>query len=460
MKLTPLLLAATLAANAALVVVYLNRSASPSLTASAANSKASSPNSKSSQTLSPSNGETPNPKSTASALAADGKAWSTLDSADLHALAARLRAAGFPPSIVRAVIGARVTASLRPRLQELLADTEEKPFWATERDFTGGLSAKTLAAMRESGRESTRLLRDALGDDPTAAAQNAGDYQIRRYGDLPREKIDQLQRVEEDYNELRNQVRAATNGVTLPEDREKLALLETEKRADLAKILSPQELEDFLVRSSTTTTRLRTALTAMNATEAEFRAIYQAQSAYDEKYNSPGLGITYSGSDQMKDRQADQARATEQIKLALGDQRFAEYTRNSDREFQTISRVAQQANLPATAAVQVYDLRENLSKESNRIFADTALTVDQKRTALQSLAQNTRAQITTTLGVDAGRSYLQVAANWLDRVERGGAVTFTPGGGTSSRSLPPSRPPGAAAPNPGAPVPATIIRGP
>ena len=102
--------------------------------------------------------------------------------------------------------------------------------------------------MRESSREYTRLLKDALGDDPAAADQNVGDYQSRRYGDLPREKIDQLQRIEEDYNELRNQVNTAAKGLILPEDREKLALLETEKRADFAKILSPQELEDFLIR--------------------------------------------------------------------------------------------------------------------------------------------------------------------------------------------------------------------
>lgn len=450
MKLSALLLAATLAANAALLAVYFNRSASSSPSEGAASTGSSSAATATNGTRGGSAAKNGAIASSASSTE-ESQAWSTLASTDLRTLVARLRAAGFPPSVVRAVVSAQISAKMRPRMEELMAGTtDEKPFWATSGNFSfqSSLSAKTLAALRESSREYSQLLKEALGDEPSAD-QNAVN---RRYGKISAEKIEQVQRVESDYNDLRNEVSTAAKGLMLPEDREKLALLEKEKRADLAKILSPEELDDFLVRSSNTTNRLRTALTAMNATEDEFRAIYQAQSAYDEKYNNnfAAVGITFNNADAMKERQAAQAQVNEQLKLALGDQRFAEYTRSTDREFQTITRIAQQANLPAAAAVQVYDLRDTLSKESNRIFADNALTVDQKRAALQSLAQNTRAQITSTLGSDAGRTYLQVAATWLDRVERGGAVTFNPGGGTSTRNLPIARPPGAA-PNPGAP---------
>ena len=129
-----------------------------------------------------------------------------------------------------------------------------------------------------------------------------------------------------------------------------------------------------------------------------------------------------------------------QLTATLGEARYVEYARASDREYQTITRLAQQANLPATVAVQTYDLRAQASKESNRIFSDTALSTDQKRAALQTLAQSTRTQLSATLGAEVGGTYLKVAESWLSRIERGSAVTFTEGGGTSSRSLPTVRP--------------------
>lgn len=445
MKLPVLLLAGTLAANAALLAVYLRRpaSAADSAPRSAVTSAASTKT------------NTAAPKSAAAATTAtptsegiDPKAWSTLESTDLKTLALRLRAAGFPTSVVNAVIRARISETIRPRMQALIASAPETPFWTTDRNinvaFNGQTDPKTLAAIRDLNRESSELFKAAVGIDTLAAEMTANPYAQRRYGNIPSEKIDQLQRIETDYNELRNEVNNSTKGIMLPEDREKIALLEKEKRADLAKVLSPEQLDDFLVRGSMTTTRLRAALTSMNATEEEFRAIYQAQVGFDDKYLNYNVGITYSNADTMRDRQADQAKVAEQIKLALGEQRFAEYTRSSDREFQTISRIAQQANLPTTAAIQAYDLRDNVSKESNRIFADTTLNNDQKRTALQTLAQNTRTQLTSTLGDSGARSYLQTAT-WLTRVENGAAVTFNPGGGTSTRSLPPPPRPGAPA---------------
>ena len=442
MKLAPFLFAATVAANVALVAAYFHGSSSVSDSSPAATA-ANSP------IAAPPAGATAG----APSVAAETKLWASLNPGDFRALATRLRAAGFPPSVVRAVLTAQINASLRPRLQQLISTIEDNPFWSTDPGM-GAVDPKARAASRELSAEHNRLLKEALGADFLADLPETSEPLRRRYGDLPREKIEKLERVEQDYGELQAEMTAAARGLMLPEDREKLALLEKEKRADLAAVLSPRELEDFLMRSSSTTARLRAALTSLNASEAEFRAIYQAQSAFDEKFNSRGIvGLAYRNADIMKEQQAAQAQANDQIKLALGDQRFAEYLRSGDREFQSISRFAQQAGLPATVAVQTYDLRENLSKESNRIAADPALTLEEKRTALQSLAQATRAQITTTLGAEAGRGYLQLAERWLSSLERGSSVTFTPGGMTTRDvSLP--RPPGAA---PGRPATTTRV---
>lgn len=452
MKLPALILAGSLAANAALVAVYLNRS-SASSALPPATSGATPPRPSVIAAVSPI--DPPVEQSSASAATAssvDPKTWAGLNPGDLRGLVARLRAAGFPPSTIRAIVSAQVTEQTRSKYLELSAQLETKPFWATDGSNYGLNDPKSIALFRELGREHNRMIKDALGPDFPTNDDEIGDYQRRRYGNLPKDKTDQLQRISEDYDDLRQQATTAARGLMLPEDREKLALLEKEKRADLAQLLSPQEMEDYLMRTSNTTMQLRTALTAFNASEAEFRAIYQVKQAFDEKYSNRA----FYDAEAMKERTAAQAQVAEQLKASLGEARYAEYARTSDRGFQAINRIAQQANLPPATAIQAYDLRTNASKESNRIYADTALSTDQKRAALASLAQNTRTQLGTTLGAEAGGTYLKIAEDWLGRIERGGAVTFTEGGGTSSRTLPTTR---TAAPNPTNPTgaPTTVV---
>lgn len=447
MKLSTLLVAGSLALNAALLAVYVSRSHSAS----------SAPDRETGGTNAPSGGSAATAAPQKSPPGAAGKAlpgaapaketWTKLNTGDLRALAARLRAAGFPPAVVRSVIAAQVNESFKGRREQLVPVNQDKPFWETNPGgmFGSGYDAKYYAALRDLGREQGKIMKEILGEDANPAGTPGSEYQRRRFGDLPQDKIDQLQRLDQDYNDLRNEVQTASRGIMLPEDREKLAVLEQEKRADLAKLLSPREMEDYLTRTSTTTTRLRTALTAMNATEPEFRAIYQAQSAYDEKYNSPSFGFSYTGPDAMKERQAAQAQVSEQIKAALGEPRYAEYTRANDREFQQLNRLAQQSSLPENAALQAYNVRETTLKESNRIYDDASLPPEQKRAALQALGQTARAELTTVLGADVGSRYLQVANRWLSGLERGAAVTFTDNS-MSTRVVPAPRP----VPNPGA----------
>lgn len=452
MKLPALLLAGSLAANAVLVAVYINDTSTPTEPTTKGAGSPPAPEAPP-RAASPTSATTRDSATAPGTAAADPKTWAHLYTADLRTLSARLRAAGFPPATIRTIIAAQVADQLRPRAKELADGLEVKPFWETNRGF--GYDPKFSLTMRELGRESDRLIKEALGPDFPADDSELSEFQRRQYGNLPKEKVDQLKRVADDYNEMRVQTMNAARGLMLPEDREKLAILEKERRADLAQLLSPQEMEDYLMRTSLTTSQLRGALTTMNASEGEFRAIFQAKQAYEDKYGFQSTGGGMMGPDQIKERTAAQKQVTEQIKAALGEQRYVEYARAADGEFQSITRLVQQANLPGSAAVQAYDLRANASKESYRIFADAALSNEQKRAALQTLAQTTRSQLTAALGADAGGSYLKVAAPWLSSIERGGAVTFNENGGSTTYNLSTQRPTGAA--SPGSPAPAVPV---
>ena len=278
-----------------------------------------------------------------------------------------------------------------------------------------------IRALDERSKSTRELLRDV-------ASLDTGDLTVeqrRQYGPLPPAKIKQAERIIADYAEMERAARAAMNGVILPEDREKLSLLEREKRADLAALLTPQELEDYDVRNSAITSRLRPTLALFKVTEAEFREIYQVQQAFTDRVDLVTSRLARMTVDErtafMQQRPIAQAELDAQMRAALGDRRFVEFVRSGDRDYQQLVRLAERENLPAQTATRVYDYRDQVVPESIRISNDSSLSQDQKMAALQSLVQNARAQLVTMLGQTAGESYAK-SATWLGNIERNAAM--------------------------------------
>jgi hypothetical protein len=441
MKLLPVLLASTVVANVVLIGAFVTR---PSLAPPSVRDFFSRRGS-SDQTEKSGTATAPRPKA-AMKEATQSQLWTALHSMDLKTLVDKLRAAGFPPSVVRAIVDAEIEARFAPRIQAIKQSVESVPFW---RSAPGSLygNSKMYAELSQVYRERSRALRDLLGKD--AFAWGGGDpdaAQRRMYGNLSQAKIDMVQRINDDYAEMTGEVRAAMQGVTLPEDRQKLALLEKEKRADLAAVLTPEELADYEFRSSMTTSRLRTPLAIMDATDAEFRAIFQILHPLQDQIN-PTVGGVFTG-DMMSQRREVTKKANEQIKAVIGETRFADYERATDREYQQLHRLGQQSNLAPEVVTRAFDLRDSTNAAANKIYDQPGISRDEKLLAMKNLAQTTKNQLLSTLGPTAGPAYVD-NARWLAGLEHGSIVTSTGDGMmTTSRSLnnprmgPPGAPPG------------------
>jgi hypothetical protein len=358
---------------------------------------------------------TPTPAAKPAAKPAISDLWSTAAAGDLPGLIAKLRAAGYPPNVIRSLIGALMSERYDARLR-LTESDPNTPFWQLKTSFTSS-SDPRLLEMNRLQRERAKLLRDLFAD-PFFGSTDTSAAQRQRFGDLSPQKIELLQRIEDDYSEMTSAIRAAMRGVTLPEDRDQLALLTREKRADLAAVLSPQELADYEMRTSPITNRLRSTLASFDPSETEFRAIYEAQRHLSDQFPGGPQNMDFRA------REAAQSTYLDEVRGALGDARFNQFMREQDREYQQLSRLAEQQKLQPGVAQQAYQLRDNLERESNAIFDNAALSADQKRAALATLAQSTRSQLLLTLGPVAGPNYVQTAERWLGNVERGAAVSF------------------------------------
>lgn len=440
MKLSAALLSISLVANAVLVAIWVQPSFAPSGLRdyfSGARARANP-------------GETP--KATASAKKKAEQLpspWSAFEKNDLHKLVAQLRAAGFPSYAIRVIVEDRLRDSYAGRIRQLTAPDPNAPY---AKMGSGQLSSDRFNEMRRLNDEHEQILHDLLGVFAYRDSGAITNDERRSYGDLSPGKVDAIQRVEQDYEEMKTQARAGMDNITLPEDKERIALLEREEHTDLAALLTPEEMENYDIRHSPVTGRLRQAMTYFHASESEFRAIYQIEAPLEDVIY-PSTSGDRSVDDVVAAQRQANAQMSDQLKAALGDERYAEFTRSSDSDYRMLVGFERQQTIPDGAALQVYDLRDHVAQESTRVFNDSSLDNSQKLAALQTLAQSTRAQMLNVLGPAAGETYLRQASFWLAAVERGQAVSFTPtpqGTTSNFRSLP--APPRAGnAPAPAAP---------
>ncbi|MEO5958708.1 MAG: hypothetical protein ABIR80_06305, partial [Opitutaceae bacterium] len=161
MKLPALVLSASLAANVAFFVAFafqpaLAPSALRDFLAKDAGKKTSIASAASTTTSAAATRKTAGAKPSASL-------WSQFDSTDLPTLIARLRAAGFSPATIKAVINAQIEARHADRINQLFGALVDTPYWKPEPTYSN--YPAVFEASGQINRERTKLLRELLGDD-------------------------------------------------------------------------------------------------------------------------------------------------------------------------------------------------------------------------------------------------------------------------------------------------------
>lgn len=329
-------------------------------------------------------------------------AWAEVSGGDLAAQVERLRAEEFPPSVIRAIMAAQIREKFAARRKALEAADAETPFWIANRD------PKVQAEQRALAREEQKALRDLLGPD---AEQGTHATLRRMLPDLPAEKIDQVAQIRERYDTQRSELYSNSGGRLLPDEQQKLADLEKSFRAELATVLSPQELEDYELRASRTASQLRYTLAAFDPSEQEYRALFRLQQAFDEQFAgySPG-----SSPEQMRARREAQQKLAEDIKATLGPERYADYQRATDYNFRRTTEVIARLNLPPETANDLYAVQRSVQDRANELRRAAETTGGAERmTQLAALAREAEATLSAKLGPANFQIYKEHAGSWL-----------------------------------------------
>jgi len=428
MKALPLILTASLLANATLVTTVAVRS-------HGTGSSTSSPFSKHAPGASGS-GSNVNGRDLVAALNAD----------DPAALRDILRAAGFSDDMVRSLVQMRIWKRYEARYKALQPQPDpNKPWWKDDprqNGWYGNMTKAQREEMRQLQKDQREEMERVLGPDKSNT--NWGGWQDPRLSFLTADKRKELQQVQQDYQELINDVQQDMQGFTLPSDREKLRYLQEEQKKDIEALLSPEERQAYDLRMSQTAQNLRWQMTKFDATEEEYMKIFPLQKAFDEKYNTNDpYGWNNVQHDQKfwQERQEAEKQLKAQMKDVIGEDRYNDYVRSQDGDYQQLQAAARRLDLPPATATTVYSMRDTVSSSAQQIADNTNLSADQKKQSLVELANNTRDQVRAALGAEAADAYFKNnGMSWLKVLEQGNVVTFNKDGqGWNSR--PASQPP-------------------
>lgn len=374
----------------------------------------------------------PTPSDSAAQIAAAEALASAARSGNAAGVRDHLRSLGLPEDVVRNVVRATVAKRFLD-IQKKFMTQANGAYWRTTGNGFNfpAMTKEQRNQLREANRDAMKEFDEVMGPDPN-------DPSVSRFAFLPAEKATKARELDRDYSDLRMQILAETEGFRLPADDEKLAFLEKEQRKDLAALLSPEELEAFDMRNSSTANRLRSQLHDLDISESEYKAIYSVQKAFDDKFsNRSGPTDSPSSRDLAQARAQAQQDLNAQLKATLGDDRFNAYLRSQNNEYRTLEAAAKRFNIPQTTVDQLFSARDQILANAQRISSDVNLNPDQQRQALAALAEQTRTQVRTSLGPDVADTYLKNNMRWLDALQRGQPVSITPEGNVYARPNPP-----------------------
>lgn len=343
----------------------------------------------------------------------DPDTWQHVAAAEPAELVSRLRANGYPPAVIRAIVHAEVRQRYAGRYRALAEEAAAAPYW---RGSTFSLSGdpKLERARRALDREVSEAVTQLLGSSAGELSESERRHLRRQYGDLSPEKAAELQRIAADYDDLMNEIRSEARGVMLPEDQQKIAFLEREKRADFEKLLTPEELEGVDLRSSRTAGQLRVELAAFDPSEDEFRRLFRIQQEFDQQFGAATGDLTV---EQRLRRTQAQKELVGQIAAALGPERYADYQRTTDPVWQTANRFVERMGLPPTATDQLIAVQRDITQRVAAVRANQQLSAQQQQSQLSALANEATARLMPLLGDRGLAAYKQNTGYWLQALQ-------------------------------------------
>jgi hypothetical protein len=186
-------------------------------------------------------------------------------------------------------------------------------------------------------------------------------------------------------------------------DHEMMMKAHREMEQSIRNALTPEEFLDYQLRLSMTAQMMRGQIAGFDPSEEEFLAVFQLREQFDREHSPFGTGNA-TEEEQRRHREGME-QLNQRIRETLGEQRYTDYERAQDHQYQQLHRIVQRAALPASVARDVYDMQKIAQEQAGRVRLDQQLTQEQRTATLRAIRQETERSIQQTLGDEAWEQY-------------------------------------------------------
>jgi hypothetical protein len=233
----------------------------------------------------------------------------------------------------------------------------------------------------------------------------------------PADKAARVAQIRRDYDEIRAKASAdfAAAGTSYPGGLNaflrQLALLEREKRRDLAAVLEPGELEDLEMKESNSGQLVQRLLENSAATETQRREVFRAQRQFEDAY-ALTFDLTPSA---LLERERMRFATQEKIRAVLGDAIFLEWLRGEGTDFVQMTEFTRQQGLPADAALNLWHAKTDLTIRRLEVAARPGLTPEMKRQLQDQITRQAEDRVFAILGPGGMDAAKRQVLGWLPR---------------------------------------------
>ena len=311
--------------------------------------------------------------------------WELVQSPDYTNYIASLRAVGCPEDKIRNIILTDINDLFsQKRLKE--AVIHDPQWWKARPDLmiTGALQEKGRTLEEERRALVARLLGAEALETERSEAMLWSSVQLTGpvLGNLPTEVHNVVQEIcSRSIERTQGAFWARVNDGQQPNPVD-MAHLREQTRVDLRKILSPDAMEEFLLRYSHNSEQLRAELFGMNPTAEEFRKVFRSTDSIEHQMQLEFGGVE-SMSQQQRERYERQREAA--IKETLGVKRYEEYLTTKDPLYRQAQSTARQYGAPDKAIRPIYQMTKRTEEKRRKILVDAAMTPEQKSAALNAV---------------------------------------------------------------------------
>jgi len=325
--------------------------------------------------------------------------WSMLESEDYVTYIQNLRAVGCPEETVRDIIVADVDKIFSGRrAQEPPAEDIE--WWRADPHAGRNKAREERHAALETERQ--EMLARLLGPDWARGAEvgDAGNSMLTGpvLSALPPETKKALHDIDARGAQRMTDLLEAAEKSGREVDAAEEVRLRRQTREELARVLTPLQLEEFLIRNSDNANRIRSELGHFEPTADEFRALFRASDPFDLK-----IQADHSGEDAISRQaraQLEQQRANS-LKQALGPQRYEEFKLNQEPGYREVFGALQNSGAPPESARAVHQINQATQQEIERVRGMQNLNDEQQKNLIAAAEAERDRTLKGFLGEDA-----------------------------------------------------------